>query len=256
MMPILSSMNSDQSSNKIMHSSNPSHIKKLLETGATIESSGSTGKPKTIFRDPKNLKACNEVAVAAQQLTAKSSVYTVTKLSHAGGLLAQSLPALAIHANVEVDVFNPYSFFRKFSNHTHTFLPPDFMDSLTVTKSFQDADFGGRWILTGSSPVNLETIKKFVARNAVVQPNWGMSEIGPIVINEVFRTVEDVEIAQKNCPKEMFFLGSSAYCDLKIVDDQLHVQSPMCVYEGWFPTGDLVSKKDTSYYFVDRMSLS
>jgi acyl-CoA synthetase (AMP-forming)/AMP-acid ligase II len=255
MMPILSSMFSDNSSKEIVRSSNPCRLKKLLETGATIESSGTTGIPKNIFRDPKNLKVCNEVAINAQELTRKSSVYTVTRLSHAGGLLAQSLPALSIDANVEFDTFNPYSFFRKFSKHTHTFLPPDFMESLTQTKSFKNADFGGRRILTGSSPVNLETIKKFVARNAVVQPNWGMSEIGPIVINDVFNTLEEVELAQKKCPKEMFYLGSSVYCDLNIVNDELHVRGPMSIYEGWFPTGDLVSKINADYYFLKRLCL-
>ncbi len=253
MMPILSSTISDNSPNKIVRSGNLHDLKKLLETGATIESSGTTGRPKKIFRNPQNLKVCNEVAIGAQELTRKSSVYTVTRLSHAGGLLAQSLPALSIDAGVEFDAFNPYSFFRKFSNHTHTFLPPDFMDALTRTKSFENADFGGRRILTGSSPVSLETIKKFVARNAVVQPNWGMSEIGPIVINDIFRTLEDVELVQKKCPKGMTYLGSSAYCDLNIVNDELHVRGPTCIYDGWFATGDLVSKIDADYFFVSRM---
>lgn len=252
-MPILSSIRTEQSTDNIAQRATPNNLKKLIETGVTLSSSGTTGQPKTVIRTPENIKVCNEVAVAAQELTPKSSVYTVTKLSHAGGLLAQSLPALSIGANVEFDSFNPYSFFRKFKNHTHTFLPPEFMESLTRTKSFLDADFEGKWILTGSSPVNLDIIKQFVERNAVVQPNWGMSEIGPIVINDIFKTIEDVANIQQNCPNEMSYLGKTAYCDLDIINNQLYVRSPMCIYNGWFPTGDLVSKIDEHLYFSSRM---
>jgi acyl-CoA synthetase (AMP-forming)/AMP-acid ligase II len=241
----------DQTTPNSPHHSH-SALQLMLEKGAMIQSSGTTGDPKTILRNPENIKECNKVAVNAQLITSRSSIYTVTKISHAGGLLAQTLPALSIQASIEIDSFNPFSFFRKFSKHTHTFLPPEHMNALIKTKTFQNVDFGKRWILTGSSPVDLNVVKLFVSRNAIVQPNWGMSEVGPLVINHVFRTVEDVEDAQSKCTNGVHYLGDKMYCDWKIVNNELVVRSPMCIYEGWFHTGDIVQRSENNLYFVKR----
>jgi len=68
----------------------------MLKDGAYIKSSGTSGPQKTIWRSPENLKACNKIAIDSQQITSKSKIYTVCKMEHAGGLLAQTLPAFSI----------------------------------------------------------------------------------------------------------------------------------------------------------------
>ena len=65
----------------------------ILKNGVKITSSGTTGPQKTIFRTPENLKACNKVAIDSQKLAPSSKVLTVTRMTHAGGLLLQTLPA-------------------------------------------------------------------------------------------------------------------------------------------------------------------
>lgn len=232
----------------------PNHLLSLLNTGVTIYSSGTTGTPKSIFRTPENLALCAEVALKAQLIDRYSSVYTVTKMSHAGGLLAQSLPALTVGAQLKIDTFKPYQFLTEFKKHTHTFLPPLFMETLMKVKAFQDFDFGKRRILTGSSPVSWDILKAFIDRNAILQPNWGMSEIGPLTICSTLFSLADLDRLQRGAPANASLLGDTFYTDYKVLENQLYVKSPMCVYGDWFATGDMVRVKDGVMYYFGRQS--
>jgi len=167
--------------------------------GIGIVSSGTTGEPKLIWRSPDNLRACNEVAIHAQQLTSKSKILTVTKTDHAGGLLLQTLPAYTLGCKViDVEKFNPWTFIKKVKGYTHTFLTPEQMKAVMMTKGFRDCDLTGIRILGGSNPVSYDMIEAFVSKGALVQPNWGMSEIGPIAINIVFDNLEKTYPEIKN----------------------------------------------------------
>lgn len=223
-----------------------------LENGTYIYSSGSTGIPKRIFRSPHNISICNKIAIESQKINATSSIYTVTKMDHAGGLLAQTLPAFSIGAQVKVEKFDAYRFLREFKNHTHTFLPPDYMAALRKTKNFENYDFQGKWILTGSSPVSCDDIEAFVERNAIVQPNWGMSEVGPIAINTIFDSLEKVRQLRDITPMGHYILGDTFNVEYKIINGELIIKSDMCVDEGWFSTGDLVSYHEGTLFFKCR----
>jgi acyl-CoA synthetase (AMP-forming)/AMP-acid ligase II len=216
------------------------NFKKILSNGVTITSSGTTGDPKKIFRSPKNLAASIKIALESQEITKKSSIYTVTRTTHAGGLLLQTLPAYTLGCEIKIETFNPYTFLREFKNFTHTFLAPAQMTALMNTKDFKNADLTGKRILGGSDPVSWDMIEAFVSKGAIVQPNWGMSEIGPCTINSVFKTLEDVELIKKHNNNETI-LGNIFWCDWKIENGELFVKSDMCVYEGWFNTRDQVS---------------
>lgn len=223
----------------------------ILENGVTITSSGTTGTPTTIFRSPENLKESVNVAIDAQQLTKQSKVLTVTRMTHAGGLLTQSLPAYVLGAELKIQRFNPYSFLKDFEDYTHTFITPAHMESLMKTKNFQHCDLSGKWILGGSDPVTWEMIEAFVSKGAIVQPNWGMSEIGPLTINTVFDSLEKVyEYKNRNIPGTI--LGDTYYCETKIKDDILYVKGPTCYIEGWYKTNDIVIKDNNTLYYQGR----
>ena len=223
----------------------------ILRNGVTITSSGTTGIPKEIFRTPENLKASIEVAIDAQKLTSKSRVLTVTRMTHAGGLLTQSLPAYTLGAELSIQQFNPYTFLNEFKNYTHTFLTPAHMQALMNTKGFKNCNLAGKWILGGSDPVSWEMIHAFVQKGATVQPNWGMSEIGPITINAVFDHMLDV-YEYKYKTKNGIILGDKTYCDTKIVDGELYVKGPTCYIDGWYATGDLIEKIDDIFVYRGR----
>ena len=90
-----------------------------------------------------------------------------------------------------------------------------------------------------------------------------MSEVGPCAINTTFRNNDDVlNYMDAACQNGMLpLVGDTFYVDHKIVDDQLYIKSPMCVYDGWFATGDLVEKGFKNpmlryypiYYYVGRL---
>lgn len=222
--------------------------------GINIVSSGTTGDTKLIHRTPNNLKVCNKVAIHAQKLTKKSKVLTVTDMSHAGGLLLQTLPAYTLGCKViDVEKFNAFNFLKKVKGYTHTFLTPGQMTAVMMTKGFKDCDLTGIRILGGSNPVSWEMIEAFVSKGAIVQPNWGMSEIGPMVINIVIDKLGHVEHLKQITPEGCTILGNAYWCDWKIIDNELYVKSDMCIYNDWFATGDIVSlDTDNRMYYQGR----
>jgi acyl-coenzyme A synthetase/AMP-(fatty) acid ligase len=213
--------------------------------GATIVSSGTTGEPKRIRRTPENLKACNEVAIEAQMLTHKSKVYTCTAMDHAGGLLLQTLPAYTLGCEIEVTKFNPYKFMREFKHYTHTFLPPKMCQAIMKTKAWQTCDLTGKVIAMGSDPILSTEIQAFIKKGATVIANWGMSEIGPNVIQKTFRPGDVINFTGT-------ILGDTKYCDTKIIDNELYVKGDICIYDDWLATEDMVYSVGDVYYYMGR----
>jgi acyl-CoA synthetase (AMP-forming)/AMP-acid ligase II len=224
----------------------------ILQNGVTITSSGTTGKPKSIFRTPENLKKVCEVAINAQQITKKSKILTVTRMTHAGGLLTQSLPGYMLGCDIKIQQFNAYSFLKDFKDYTHTFLTPAHMWALMQTRDFAAADLSGKWILGGSDPVSWEMIEAFTEKGAKVQPNWGMSEVGPIAINTLFDSIEKVMYYKSLCPPDATILGDVTYCDVKLVNDELFVKGNISIYDDWYATKDKVITKNGIFFYQGR----
>jgi acyl-CoA synthetase (AMP-forming)/AMP-acid ligase II len=224
------------------------NLRKIVNEGCVIKTSGTTGPPKDIIQTPEKLKAADEIAIASQQLTSKSKIYTICKITHAGGLLAQTLPAFRIGAEVSIETFNAFSFCREIKKYTHTHITPGHARLIMRTKGFKDLDLTGIWVTCGSDPVDWNIIEAFVNRGATFMANWGMSEVGPCAINRVFRTIEDIETVKD----EQTILGTLEWCETKIIDSELYVRGDICVYDGWFATGDLVKRKNDILYYIGR----
>ena len=220
-------------------------FKKILKDGCTISSSGTTGTPKQIYRSPNNLEACNSVAIKDQNITSKSRIFTCTRMTHAGGLLLQSLPAYTLGCDIHITKFNPFTFLKEFDSYTHTFLPPAMCNALIKTKGFKNADFTGKVIAMGSDVIPWDHIHKFVSKGATVIANWGMSEIGPCAINTKFETLKYVERHTEWAPNTLPIMGENLNCLYKIdyTNDQLYIKSDLCIHNDWFATGDKVELK-------------
>jgi acyl-CoA synthetase (AMP-forming)/AMP-acid ligase II len=212
-----------------------------LESGFELQSSGTTGEPKRIFQTPAKLLAANKLAVAAQNITAQSRILTVCRMTHAGGLLAQTLPAWSVHAYVEIQPFNAFTFWRDIKGYTHTHLTPMHCKLLMQTKNFNALDLAGVFVACGSDNVTFEIIEAFVERGAVFMCNWGMTEIGPVTINTVFDTLDKVKQYRQQALADGTLMGDRYFCEYKIIDDELWVRGDACVYEDWFNTHDLVA---------------
>lgn len=218
-------------------------LRKHLSNGVTIKSSGTTGTPKDIFRTPQNLKHCNRIAIDSQKITKNSRIYTVCKMDHAGGMLAQTLPAISVGAEVVIEDFNTKRFIKEIHKYTHTHLTPRQAKIIMNTKYFSKMDLSNIWITCGSDDVPWETILAFVKQGATFMANWGMSEVGPCAINTVFSNLEYVNEHISWAPNNLPILGEDMYCLYKIEDGQLHVKGDICIYDDWFATGDLVKEK-------------
>ena len=228
----------------------------VLENGFELQSSGTTGEPKRIFQTPTKLLAANKVAVAAQNITAQSRILTVCRMTHAGGLLAQTLPAWSVHAHVDIKPFNAFTFWRDIKGYTHTHLTPMHCNLLMQTKNFNTLDLDGVFVACGSDNVTFDIIEAFVERGAVFMCNWGMTEIGPVTINTVFDSLDKVKEYRDQALADGSLLGDRYYCETKIIGDELWVRGDVCVYEDWFNTHDLVAinAQDAMYHLGRRQA--
>lgn len=212
----------------------------LLKQGFELQSSGTTGAAKVLFQPPEKLAAANIVAQESQGITRHSRVLTVCNMNHAGGMLAQTLPALSIGAYVDIQPFNAYRFWQDVQGFTHTHLTPAHCQMLMNTRTFARVDLNGLFVACGSNNISFEIINAFVRHGAIFMCNWGMTEIGPIAINTVFDSLDKLEHYQQQAPDTGTLIGDRYYCDYKIENGCLHVKGAICIYSDWFNTRDRV----------------
>ena len=226
----------------------------ILKNGIELSSSGTTGPPKLIYQSPTKLKNANKVARECQKISSKSKIYTVCKMEHAGGLLAQTLPAFEIGADIDIEKFNAYKFCKKITNYTHTHLTPSHAKAIRLTKSFKNINLKGVWITCGSEPVEWGLIIDFVKKGCNFMVNWGMTEIGPCAINTVFKNLESV-LEYKKRAINGTLIGDKTYCDTKIENRTLHVKGNISVFEdNWFNTKDIVTLNEKKEFYIQGRS--
>jgi acyl-CoA synthetase (AMP-forming)/AMP-acid ligase II len=223
----------------------------ILQNGITIRSSGTSGDPKEYFQPPTKLAAANSVALESQKISKSSRIYTCCKTTHAGGLLAQTLPALSIGAHVDIEPFSPYEFVRKVNNYTHTHITPLHAKAIMLTKGWKDLNLTGVWVTCGADPVHPDIIQAFLEKGCTFMVNWGMSEIGPIAINKTFTDPDQVaEIRRDNAS----VVGDTFYCSWGIIDGELVVKGDICIYDDWYQTKDKVYLDDGVVYYTGRLN--
>lgn len=223
-------------------------LKSILKNGTSISSSGTTGPAKLIFQSPEKIKRANQVARDVQKITQHSKVYTVCKLDHAGGLLAQTLPAIEVDADVVIEQFNPYSWVANINKFTHTHLTPGMALAVSKTKGWKHLNLENIVVACGSDKVPAECINKFVDKGATFIANWGMSEVGPIAINKTFTPQGSVAYDLPGYT----LMGDTAHVETKIIRHELHIRGDICVYDDWFATGDIVKYNKGCYWYYGR----
>ena len=221
-------------------------LKKIINTGTALPTSGTTGAPRRIFQPPHKLQAANSVARQVQDITVNSRILTVCTLTHAGGLFAQTLPAVEVGADVNVQKFNPYSWVRQITDYTHSHLTPDMARAVMKTRGFNNINLSGITVMCGSDRVHSSIITSFIDRGATFITNWGMTEVGPVAINQTFNPGDTINTTET-------IMGNQVHCDVKIEDNQLFVCGDICVYDDWFATGDLVTYNNGVYYYLGRI---
>ena len=228
-------------------------LSKILKNGTELKSSGTTGPQKSIWQTYTKLKNANQAARESQKINKNSKIYTICKMEHAGGLLAQTLPAYEIGAEITVKKFNPWRFCKEVVNYTHTHITPTHGRLIASTKGFRDVDMLGLWVTCGSDPVEWDLIEAFVSKGCTFMANWGMTEVGPCAINTVFDSMEKVqEFKARSLPGTI--MGDHQYCHTKVVDGELYVKGMISVYGNeWYNTKDLVEiNSEGEFYYKGR----
>lgn len=224
-----------------MNDNQRKYLLDVIDNGITIKTSGSSGEPKEVYQSPAKIKADALNAIEVQEITKDSSVYTCLSLERAGGLFAQSIPALLAGASLTIESFSPYQYVRVADKYTHTHLTPKQAKAVMLTKGFKNLNLKGKVFLIGSEPVTWDIIEAFVERGATVITIWGMTEIGVNAILHKFRSVFDVVAAKTKCPSNSTILGNIFHCEWKVDENNcLWVKGDSCVYEDWFNTKDQV----------------
>lgn len=222
-------------------------LKNILKNGCWLNTSGTSyGTPKRIFQPVDKLLAANSVARIVNDINNKSRILTVCTLKHAGGLLAQTLPAYEIGAHIDCYSFNAYRWVRDIEDYTHSHLTPDMARAVMKTKKFKDLNLSGITIMCGSDRVSNDIINAFTEKGANFIVNWGMTEVGPCAINKRFSSGDIAD-------SDETLMGDKIYCETNIIDSVLYVKGDIVVSDGWFRTGDIVSKVNDTYYYQGRI---
>lgn len=222
--------------------------------GGFLKSSGTMGVPISHYQPVTKVSSNSEVAIAAQELTSESKILTVCNIRHAGGLLAQTLPAIFNNIEVEIKPFNADSFCNDIKGFTHTHLTPAHVNAIKYNDGCKNCNFTGLWVTCGSEPVHWDMIEFFVTRGAKFMANWGMTQVGPVAINALFDNIDKVSEYKRMCPEGHTILGDTSYCDYKIVEGELVVRGDISIYgNDWFFTKDRVTEVNGVLYYKDRM---
>lgn len=225
----------------------------IVEKGTTLYTSGSSGKPKEIFQPTDKIIANSRVAIETQEIKSNSYIYTCLSPTRAGGLFAQTIPALMANAKVDLAPFNPYEYVRVANKYTHTHLTPKQAKAVMGTKGFKDLYLKNKIFLIGSEPVTYDIIDAFLEKGAKIITIWGMTEIGVNAILHKFENISDVYVAKRINPENSTILGNVFHCEWKIGDnDCLWVKGDISVYDDWFNTKDQVIEKEGLLFYTGR----
>ncbi|MGI9437246.1 MAG: class I adenylate-forming enzyme family protein, partial [Geminicoccaceae bacterium] len=198
-------------------------------------------------------------------------VLTVLPMFHVGGLHIQTLPALALGAEVSLEGrFEPAATLRLIETRraTLTVLVPATLRALIDHPEFAATDLSSlRQVATGSSIVPIDLIQAFHARGIPVAQIYGTTETAPIA---VYQHADDARRAVGSCGK------AGRHSDLKIVDDagnevekgtvgEILIRGPhvmsgywqnqaatdQALIDGWFHTGDLGRLDQTDNLWIE-----
>ncbi|QHE83747.1 class I adenylate-forming enzyme family protein [Hydrogenophaga sp. BPS33] len=151
-----------------------------------VYTSGTTGTPKGAVHTQAHLLANMAIAAQAQGMHASDTVLTVLPLFHVGGLCIQTLPALAVGAQVLLHArFDPTATLQAIGveRPTLTLQVPATLQALTTHPGWPGTDLSSlRAIWAGSSLLPATLIEACHARGVPVCNVYGSTETGPFSI--------------------------------------------------------------------------
>ncbi len=223
-----------------------------------VYTSGTTGAPKAAMHTRQGLQANVLAAVAAQGLDAQSRVLAVLPMFHVGGLCIQTLPALAVGAQVSIHPrFEAEAWFDAVAQWrpTTTLLVPAVMRALIEHPRWAQADLSSlQFINSGSQIVPLALIQAFHDRGIPVAQVYGATETGPVSIvlppGEAMAHAGMAGRAALGVQVRLLADGEICLKAPQLMRAYHRSAEPGFDSEGWFHTGDLARLHDNGLYEV------
>lgn len=152
-----------------------------------LYTSGTTGYPKGALI-PYRQVAYNALNTSvALDLTSKDKTVTYTPLFHTGGLHVLTTPLLLRGGTIILaDGFEPERFLALNAAERCTLLfgVPTTFEMMAGSAAFESADLSSlRLALCGGAPCPLSLIERYTARGIVFKQGYGLTEVGPNVLN-------------------------------------------------------------------------
>jgi fatty-acyl-CoA synthase len=152
-----------------------------------LYTSGTTGHPKGALL-PHRQVAFNALNTSvALDLTSKDKTVTYTPLFHTGGLHVLTTPLLMRGGTIILaDGFDPQRFLELNAREKCTLLfgVPTTFEMMAQAPAFTGADLSSlRLALCGGAPCPLSLIERYTARGIVFKQGYGLTEVGPNVLN-------------------------------------------------------------------------
>jgi acyl-CoA synthetase (AMP-forming)/AMP-acid ligase II len=222
----------------------PNRIPK--EFSLILYSSGSTSLRKPIFIPESMILENAKIAIEIQKITSEDTIYNVCSMNHTGGLNAQVIPGLLSGATLVIEEFDPFKFNKRIEETESTLvhLVPKMLQSLRKVEKHKL-----RFVAAGSDCMYREYVEKYLNVGVPFMINYGMSEAGPIIINHIFNSIDELSVFDNGIP-----LGNNVTCEYKIENKELLLKGNNTNTSDWLATGDCVTQIEDWIYYNGRKS--
>lgn len=226
-----------------------------------VYTSGTTGRAKGAILTQEAL-AWNAVnSQHMHDMTAADRILTFLPMFHVGGLNIQSVPALALGAEVVLlRRFDPGEVLGAIaaSRPTLSLVVPAVMAALIAHPDWDSADLSSlRMLGAGSSIVPVKLIRAFHARGVPVAQVYGATETAPIAIYQK----RDDALANEGSTGQ-----PALHCEAMLDQGEILIRGPNVAkrywrdpeatresfVDGWFRTGDLGRIDANGHWWVDE----
>ncbi len=244
-----------QQSGPVDRAGTPDHPVLLVYT------SGTTGRAKgaVLTQDALAWNAVNSQHM--HDMTAADRILTFLPMFHVGGLNIQSLPALALGAEIVLmRRFEPGEALAAIatSRPTLSLVVPAVMMAMIAHPDWASTDMSSlRMLGAGSSIVPVKLIRAFHARGIPVAQVYGATETAPIAIYQK----RDDALANEGSTGQ-----PALHCEAKLDRGEILIRGPNVAKgywrdpeatresfaDGWFRTGDLGRIDDNGHWWIDE----
>ena len=243
----------------------------LEDTAVILYTSGTTGRSKGAMISHGNVLACTRLWMAEFGLTAAERPLVGMPLCFTGGLLAASMPSVAVGAAIVLmRSFDAGEALRLIETERATWMTavPTMLERMVAHDTWATRDLSSlRGMQAGGAAVPIPLIQAFDSRGVGLQSAYGLTECSAganLYVPAADAIAKPGAIGRPTVDHEARVLGSDGQDAERREVGELLLRGPL-VFQGywrnpeatsetivddWLRTGDLVTVDEDGYYFV------